>query len=53
LCFSQKRKTLANNQRRVAKPNAIRKALADLGLRVDARAEQLSITQFAAIFSQL
>ena len=49
-CFSQKRKTLANNLRQVAKPQLIRELLKELKLREDARAEQLSVAQFAAIY---
>jgi 16S rRNA (adenine1518-N6/adenine1519-N6)-dimethyltransferase len=49
-CFSQKRKTLANNLRQVAKPQEIRELLKELKLREDARAEQLSVAQFAAIY---
>jgi 16S rRNA (adenine1518-N6/adenine1519-N6)-dimethyltransferase len=53
LCFAQKRKTLVNNLRSLAKPDAVRDALAGQGLRPDARAEQLSITQFAALLATL
>ena len=53
LCFSQKRKTLVNNLRSLAPPNQLRAALATHQLRPDARAEQLSIPQFAALFSAL
>src|SRR5271167_468242 len=47
VCFSKKRKTLVNNLRSLAKPNAAREALATLSLRADARAEQLSVAQLA------
>jgi 16S rRNA (adenine1518-N6/adenine1519-N6)-dimethyltransferase len=53
LCFSQKRKTLVNNLRSLAKPEKAREALASLNLRVDARAEQLTVAQLAALFSHL
>ena len=53
LCFSQKRKTLVNNLRSKAQPDTIRRALAAQHLRPDARAEQLSIAQFAALRSSL
>jgi 16S rRNA (adenine1518-N6/adenine1519-N6)-dimethyltransferase len=53
LCFSQKRKTLVNNLRSLAKPERIRGALASQSLRPDARAEQLTVAQLAALFSQL
>ena len=39
-CFAQKRKTLANNLRHVAKPQQIREMLKELDVREDARAEQ-------------
>jgi 16S rRNA (adenine1518-N6/adenine1519-N6)-dimethyltransferase len=53
LCFSQKRKTLVNNLRSVAKPEVAREALSGQGLRLDARAEQLSVAQFAALHASL
>ncbi len=53
LCFSKKRKTLVNNLRSLAKPEKIRGALASQNLRPDARAEQLTVSQLAALFSQL
>lgn len=49
-CFAQKRKTLSNNLRQVAKPRYIRELLSELKLREDARAEQLSVAQFAAVY---
>jgi 16S rRNA (adenine1518-N6/adenine1519-N6)-dimethyltransferase len=49
-CFGQKRKTLTNNLRGVAEPQRIRELLKELKLREDARAEQLSVAQFAAIY---
>ncbi len=52
LCFSQKRKTLVNNLRSRVKPDRAREALASLHLRADARAEQLSVGQLAALYSQ-
>ena len=51
LCFSQKRKTLVNNLRSIAEPEAVRDALASLTLRPDVRAEQLSVSQLVAVFS--
>ncbi len=53
LCFSQKRKTLVNNLRSLAKPDRVREALAPLNLRSDARAEQLPVAQLAALHSSL
>jgi 16S rRNA (adenine1518-N6/adenine1519-N6)-dimethyltransferase len=53
LCFSKKRKTLVNNLRTLGKPDGIRKALATLDLRPDARAEQLSVSQLAALHASL
>ncbi len=49
LSFAQKRKTLVNNLRTLAKPDAVRGALAAQNLRLDARAEQLTVAQFAAL----
>lgn len=53
LCFSQKRKTLVNNLRSIAAPEATREALAALGLRLDARAEQLSVSNLATLHAGL
>src|SRR5260370_38584592 len=53
LCFSKKRKTLVNNLRSLAKPDSVREALASLSLRPDARAEQLSVSQLAALHALL
>jgi 16S rRNA (adenine1518-N6/adenine1519-N6)-dimethyltransferase len=53
LCFAQKRKTLLNNLRPVAEPDLIRHELQRQELRADARAEQLSVAQFAALYSTL
>jgi 16S rRNA (adenine1518-N6/adenine1519-N6)-dimethyltransferase len=52
-CFGQKRKTLRNNLRSTASEERIRAALAESGLRPDARAEQLSLAQFGSIFERL
>jgi 16S rRNA (adenine1518-N6/adenine1519-N6)-dimethyltransferase len=53
LSFAQKRKTLVNNLRTLAKPDVVREALAAENLRPDARAEQLSVSQFAALRQHL
>jgi len=53
LCFSQKRKTLVNNLRSLAKPARVREALAALNLRADSRAEQLPVAQLATLQSLL
>jgi 16S rRNA (adenine1518-N6/adenine1519-N6)-dimethyltransferase len=53
LCFSQKRKTLVNNLRSSTKPAIVREALAAQTLRADARAEQLSVPQLAALHASL
>ena len=53
LCFSQKRKTLINNLRSLAKPDRVREVLASLNLRPDARAEQIPVAQLAALQAQL
>ena len=50
LCFSQKRKTLSNNLRSLAKPAFVRDALSSLALRPDTRAEQLSVAHLAALY---
>src|SRR5260221_5236916 len=52
-CFSQKRKTLVNNLKSQVKAELVRENLAILNLRPDARAEQLSVTNFAALFNRL
>lgn len=48
-CFSQKRKTLVNNLRSLAKAERTRQVLASLALRPDARAEQLTVAQLATL----
>jgi len=53
MCFAQKRKTLVNNLRSLAKPDEVREALAEQSLRPDARAEQLAVSQFAALLATL
>lgn len=53
MCFSQKRKTLVNNLRSLATPETVRGVLASQSLRPDARAEQLSVAQFAALHAAL
>jgi 16S rRNA (adenine1518-N6/adenine1519-N6)-dimethyltransferase len=52
-CFSQKRKTLRNNLLAIATDKKIHEALAATALRPDARAEQLTLQQFAMLFTQL
>ena len=49
-CFGQKRKTLRNNLRALAPDDRIYAALEAGALRPDARAEQLSLAQFSALF---
>ncbi|MGB7847612.1 MAG: 16S rRNA (adenine(1518)-N(6)/adenine(1519)-N(6))-dimethyltransferase RsmA [Candidatus Acidiferrum sp.] len=49
-CFAQKRKTLSNNLRPLATPERVRELLKELKLREDARAEQLTVAQFAALY---
>ncbi|HEY6442600.1 MAG TPA: 16S rRNA (adenine(1518)-N(6)/adenine(1519)-N(6))-dimethyltransferase RsmA [Candidatus Acidoferrales bacterium] len=53
ICFSHKRKTLKNNLQAIASAQSIRDALAASGQRPDARAEQLSLADFASLFSSL
>jgi 16S rRNA (adenine1518-N6/adenine1519-N6)-dimethyltransferase len=52
-CFGQKRKTLRNNLRARFSDNDIQQALSATKLRPDSRAEQLSLPQFASLFSRL
>jgi 16S rRNA (adenine1518-N6/adenine1519-N6)-dimethyltransferase len=52
-CFGQKRKTLRNNLRAITSNTRIHEALAACGLRPDARAEQLTLGQFAALFKRI
>jgi 16S rRNA (adenine1518-N6/adenine1519-N6)-dimethyltransferase len=52
-CFGQKRKTLRNNLRALADGQRILQALAACGVRADARAEQLTLAQFASLFAEL
>jgi len=49
-CFGQKRKTLSNNLRALIAPEQVRKILKELNLREDARAEQLTVAQFAEVY---
>jgi 16S rRNA (adenine1518-N6/adenine1519-N6)-dimethyltransferase len=49
-CFAQKRKTLINNLRSILRPEETRAVLVRLQIREDARAEQLSVPQLAALF---
>src|SRR6266576_871746 len=53
LCFSQKRKTLINNLRSLAKPDRVREASASLNLRPVARAAPLPLAQLAALQARL
>jgi 16S rRNA (adenine1518-N6/adenine1519-N6)-dimethyltransferase len=50
VCFAQKRKTLANNLRVICEPAHTHEILKSLKLREDARAEQLSVEELAAVF---
>jgi len=52
-CFAQKRKTLANNLRLFISPQRPEGLLDEVGLSRQARAEQLSLAQFAALFRKL
>ncbi len=49
-CFAQKRKTLTNNFRSILNPAQTRELLQNLKVREDARAEQLSVAELAALF---
>jgi 16S rRNA (adenine1518-N6/adenine1519-N6)-dimethyltransferase len=50
LCFAQKRKTLVNNLRSLAARDALRAILAEQNLSPDARAEQLTVANLAALY---
>jgi 16S rRNA (adenine1518-N6/adenine1519-N6)-dimethyltransferase len=52
-CFAQKRKTLANNLRELAKPEQLRGLLRELQVREDARAEQLGVRELATVYLAL
>jgi 16S rRNA (adenine1518-N6/adenine1519-N6)-dimethyltransferase len=52
-CFSQKRKILANTLRDHIEPQRTRDALEVLGIRSDARAEQLPVGQLAELYGRL
>jgi 16S rRNA (adenine1518-N6/adenine1519-N6)-dimethyltransferase len=52
-CFAKKRKTLVNNLRRVASPEKLREALGSVGLRGDARAEQIPVCEFFVLWRKL
>ena len=52
-CFGQKRKTLSNNLRAMASPERVREILRHLKLREDARAEQLTVGQFAGLYEAI
>jgi len=52
-CFGQKRKTLRNNLRGTVRDDLIEAGLARCGQAADARAEQLSLAQFAVLFRSL
>jgi 16S rRNA (adenine1518-N6/adenine1519-N6)-dimethyltransferase len=52
-CFAKKRKTLVNNLRVISRPDDVRGALAAIGMRPDARAEQISIPKLAALYTAL
>jgi 16S rRNA (adenine1518-N6/adenine1519-N6)-dimethyltransferase len=52
-CFSQKRKTLVNNLKSQAPRDRLQAVLAALKVRPDARAEQLAVREFAALYKRL
>jgi 16S rRNA (adenine1518-N6/adenine1519-N6)-dimethyltransferase len=52
-CFAQKRKTLLNNLRSVTGAEHVRDILRGLKLGEDARAEQLSVAQFLALYQAI
>jgi 16S rRNA (adenine1518-N6/adenine1519-N6)-dimethyltransferase len=50
-CFAQKRKTLRNNLRPLLEPARVESAIEAAGLPAGIRAEQLTLTQFARLFT--
>lgn len=52
-CFSQKRKTLVNNLKSKADRDQIQHVLREIKLRPDARAEQLSVKDFAVLYQRV
>jgi 16S rRNA (adenine1518-N6/adenine1519-N6)-dimethyltransferase len=53
LSFGQKRKTLWNNLKSQYRPERLRQALAETGIKPDVRAEALSLEKSAALFRAL
>ena len=53
ICFGQKRKTLRNNLRTLLPSERSEAVLESCGIREDARAEQLSLRQFANLYEQI
>jgi 16S rRNA (adenine1518-N6/adenine1519-N6)-dimethyltransferase len=53
LCFAHKRKTLRNNLRGAYAHDAVARALADATLADNSRAEELTLRQFAQLFTAL
>ena len=52
-CFAQKRKTLRNNLLALASDEVVREAIEAAGLPSDARAERLSLSEFATLMSYI
>jgi len=52
-CFAQKRKNVVNNLKGVYPSGGIEEGLAELGLPHSTRAEELSVSQLASLFSRL
>jgi 16S rRNA (adenine1518-N6/adenine1519-N6)-dimethyltransferase len=52
-CFAQKRKTLRNNLRTLVSSERAEAVIAASGLRLDVRAEQVSLAEFARLFANL
>jgi len=50
ICFAQKRKTLANNLKSLVNATRTRELLNSLGIREDARAEQLNVRDFVRLY---
>jgi 16S rRNA (adenine1518-N6/adenine1519-N6)-dimethyltransferase len=51
--FAQKRKTLVNNWKSRSDPERLRRSMAELGIDPRARAETLSLAQFASLYKAL
>jgi 16S rRNA (adenine1518-N6/adenine1519-N6)-dimethyltransferase len=53
MCFAHKRKTLVNNLKSLGEADQIRASMERIGLRADARAEQLNVGEFVGLWREL